>query len=217
MTALSQELAEQLVSKIYLAATPVLQIYGIADSRWHRNVPTDDQRYGPWLQGRYRVLDKNLWSERAPCLYLVAGERDKHIRYVGISRNRMKDRWRESPAIDHETGNRIEHQLFHSQCWRQIEAEYLRERTVGYEVRCVLGKRLTHVLSRLGQLPAELTTDDSEAIVTAVERWICGHSSETLVPWNIAMTTGKRIALTNADKNSRHITTSSGDCVQWVA
>lgn len=194
MTALTQERAELLTAEIYRGATPVLHIYGIGGQRWHRNVPPDDARFGPWLQGRYRILDNALWSKLAPCVYMVAAAREQQIRYVGMSRNRMRDRWRESPAIDHETGKQIEHQLFHSQCWRQIEAEFARKGPSEYEVRCLSGAQIGEVLNRLGAPLSQLAVlnDAAESQAAAVERWMCSHSSPTLVPWNVAMASDKR-------------------------
>ncbi|MDR5755322.1 hypothetical protein QCE48_31755, partial [Caballeronia sp. LZ024] len=107
---------------IFNAATPVIRIHGIGGGRWKRNV-AKGARIGPWLQAKYDILDAAVWAAKTPCLYLVAGS-DDVIRYVGISRNRLKDRWRTSPAYDADTMIRLpENQLFHSQCWKHIELE----------------------------------------------------------------------------------------------
>lgn len=87
--------------EIYRHATPVIRIHSIGGRRWRRNVAKGG-RIGPWLQAKYDILNAKVWGDRVPCLYLVAGA-DGVIRYVGISINRMKDRWRESPALDAET------------------------------------------------------------------------------------------------------------------
>lgn len=176
-------------SKIFRAATPVLRIHGLGGRKWKRNVASG-ARIGPWLPAQYEILDPGCWSRRAPCLYLVAGD-DSVIRYVGISRNRMKDRWRVSPALDAETMERLpKNQLFHSQCWRHIEREYADEPGNEYEVRCIAATSLAPVLAELGPpLSAFLALGgDEEGLVAGVERWICNHRGPSLVPWNVAMT-----------------------------
>src|SRR5690348_9713203 len=111
--------ANQYVSIIFNAATPVIKIHGIGGKRWKRNV-AKGSRIGPWLQGQYEIIDGLVWRQRQPCLYLVQGS-DSHIRYIGISRNGLKHRWRTSPAFDAETGKKLlTNQLFHSQCWKHI-------------------------------------------------------------------------------------------------
>lgn len=74
--------------EIFRAATPVIRIHGIGGKRWKRNV-AKGARIGPWLQAKYDILNNPVWEARNPCLYLVAGG-DGVIRYVGISRNRLK-------------------------------------------------------------------------------------------------------------------------------
>ncbi len=83
--------AKEEAYKLYDISTPVLKIHGVGGQRWKRNV-NSGSRIGPWLQGDFKVLNEAVWKQRAPCLYLVSmGET---INYVGISRNRLKDRWR---------------------------------------------------------------------------------------------------------------------------
>lgn len=174
---------------ILQAATPVIRIHGIGGKRWKRNVASG-ARIGPWLQAKYEILDHRAWSDRVPCLYLVAGA-DGNIRYVGISRNRLKDRWRESPAYDAETMILWpQRQLFHSQCWKHIEAENLVSPSMTYEVRCITGDVLLPVLERQGPPLSAFSglRGDGEGIVAGVERWICNNRSDRLVSWNVAMT-----------------------------
>lgn len=179
--------------QIFRAATLILRIHGIGGRRWKRNV-AKGSRIGPWLQARYEVLDQRIWEARVPCLYLVAGANGV-IRYVGISRNRMKDRWRESPALDAETMQPLpQRQLFHSQCWKHIERENAEDPTMTYEVRCIDGEKLLPVLKRQGPPLSALTAlrGDGEGIVAAVERWLCNNRSDRLVSWNVAMTARRR-------------------------
>lgn len=174
---------------IFNAATPVIHIHGIGGNRWKRNV-AKGARIGPWLQAKYDILNKVVWEARNPCLYLVAGS-DGVIRYVGISRNRLKDRWRVSPAHDADTMVRLqENQLFHSQCWKHIERESAQNSSDTYEVRCIDGASLLPVLLRLGPpLSAFAALEgDGEGIVAGVERWMCNNKGPKLVSWNVAMT-----------------------------
>ena len=174
---------------IFNAATPVIHIHGIGGKRWKRNV-AKGARIGPWLQAKYDILNKSVWEARNPCLYLVAGS-DGVIRYVGISRNRLNDRWRVSPAHDADTIVRLqENQLFHSQCWKHIERESAQNAGDTYEVRCIDGASLLPVLLRLGPpLSAFAALEgDGEGIVAGVERWMCNNKGPKLVSWNVAMT-----------------------------
>lgn len=176
---------------IYEASTPVLEISGIGGRSWKRNVAPSDSRHGPWLPAEWRVLNQEIWRRRLPSLYLVAGL-DLVIRYVGISRNRVADRWRLSPAVDAETGAALPAaQLFHSQCWRHLQRERLQ-----YQVRCISGDELVLVLQALGPPVSGFATleGESEGIAAAVERWLCNNHSPQLVSWNIAMTGAQRVS-----------------------
>ncbi|MDP1912319.1 hypothetical protein [Brevundimonas sp.] len=178
---------------IFNAATPVLRIHGLGGSRWKRNVPESDARRGPWLQARYEVINETAWRAKGACLYLVAGGNAK-IRYVGISRNGVKHRWRTSPAYDILTGQRLPvDQLFHSQCWKHIEREAASAADANFEVRCIEANTLVTVLEQMGGPLRGFTVlrDDGESVVAGVERWLCNHKSLDLVSWNSAMT-GKK-------------------------
>lgn len=179
---------------IFNAATPVLKIHGVGGKRWKRNVATGG-RIGPWLQGSYDVLDQTAWHRMEACLYLVAGS-DRKIRYVGISRKRLKDRWRESPALDAQTMERLpKRQIFHSQCWKHIERESTATPGVTFEVRAIHASDLVPLLARIGGPLAGFGAlkDDGESVVAGVERWLCNNSSSELVTWNTAMT-GRAVA-----------------------
>jgi hypothetical protein len=175
--------------EIFKAATPVLQIHSIGGTRWKRNVEKGG-RIGPWLQAKFDVLDKDVWVARVPCLYLVAGG-DELIRYVGISRNRMKDRWRVSPALDAETMLRLpQNQLFHSQCWKHIERESKLNSEATFSVRCITSVTLLPLLERIGPPLSAFVAlkGDGEGVVAGVERWLCNNKNSRLVSWNVAMT-----------------------------
>jgi len=182
-------LAVTQAQQIYQAATSVIRIHGIGGRQWKRNV-AKGTRIGPWLPAQYDILNHSVWTARVPCMYLVAGD-DSVIRYVGISRNRMKDRWRESPAYDAETMTPLsQKQLFHSQCWKHIERENQSTPTRTYEVRCINADALLPLLERMGPPLSAFTAlrGDGEGIVAGVERWLCNNKSHELVIWNVAMT-----------------------------
>ena len=176
--------------EIFRAARPVIRIHAIGGKRWKRNV-AKGARIGPWLPAKYEILDQGAWKNRVPCMYLVSGD-DSIIRYVGISRNRMKDRWRVSPAYDAETMSRLPvNQLFHSQCWKHIEREHHERPGIKYEVRCITGEALLSVIERLGPPLSAFVAlrGDGEGIVAGVERWLCNNKGPELVSWNVSMTT----------------------------
>jgi len=174
---------------IFRAATPVIRIHRVGGRLWRRNVAKGG-RIGPWLPAKYEILDARTWSARNPCLYLVAGH-DGVIRYVGISRNRLKDRWRVSPAHDAETMQRLpENQLFHSQCWKHIERESQQNPHITFEIRCINAEILLPILETLGPPLSAITAlrGDGEGIVAGVERWLCNNQGPNLASWNVAMT-----------------------------
>ncbi len=183
-----ENIANQYASTIFAAATPVIKIHGVGGKQWKRNV-AKGSRIGPWLQGEYEIIDELVWREKQPCLYLVCGN-DLNIRYVGISRNGLKHRWRTSPAFDAETLERLPvNQLFHSQCWKQIEAESHSTPGTSYEVRVITAGKLSGILQQLGApLSAFCVLQDDESLVASVERWLCNRRTPTLASWNVAMT-----------------------------
>lgn len=139
--------------------------------RWQRNV-AKGARIGPWLQATNEVLDEAAWKARTPCLYMLAGS-DEVIRYVGISRNRMADRWRVSPALDAQTlAPMSRRQLFHSQCWKPMQSEMETASSLTYEVRSIDGVKLTELLRRLGPHVSGFAVleGDHGGLVAAVER-----------------------------------------------
>jgi hypothetical protein len=134
---------------IFNAATPVINIFRVGGKRWKRNV-AKGPRIGPWLQGEYRIINEMAWRHKGACLYFVKAS-DAGIGYVGISRNRLKDRWRTSPAYDAETMSKLpKNQLFHSQCWKQIEVESLVSPGITYEVRAITAAALIPILEQIG-------------------------------------------------------------------
>ena len=97
-------------------------------------------------------------------------------------------------CLDAETLERLTvNQLFHSQCWKHIEAESRSTPAISYEVRVITANKLSSILEELGEPLSAfcLLRDDGESLVASVERWLCNRSSETLASWNRAMT-GKK-------------------------
>lgn len=189
--------AEATAECIYEASTPVLRINGLSAPRWKRKIERNprDARIGPWLRARYAVVDEKAWREKGACLYMVRTAGDP-IRYVGISRNGVKHRWRTSPSYDAETMTRLpEDQLFHSQCWKHIEVAAAGRPAIEVEVRCIRHSALALVLARLGPpLSGFLALgDDGEGVCAAVERWLCNRSAGTFLSWNSAMTARAQI------------------------
>lgn len=184
--------AFQIATNIFDAATPIIKIHGLGGQRWCRNVATGS-RIGPWLQASYTILDEVAWNSKGPCMYLVKGG-DGGIRYVGISRNGVKHRWRVSPALDAQTKQPLAtRQLFHSQCWKHIEAEYQNNAQAQFEVRCIDGNALGNLIAKMGGVLTGFLplANDHEGLSSAVERWLCNNQSQDLVSWNSAMT-GKK-------------------------
>jgi len=181
--------AMHVARSIFRAATPILKIVGMGGRLWKRGV-AKGSRIGPWREAYYNVLDEKAWKHREACLYLVGGS-DEIIRYVGISRNRLADRWRISPAYDALTMRPLpDKQLFHSQCWKHLESETRQMPQITYEVRAITGTDLVSFLEALTHPISAFATlkDDGESVVAAVERWLCNRSSPELVSWNVAMT-----------------------------
>ncbi|MCK6426792.1 MAG: hypothetical protein L6Q75_17140 [Burkholderiaceae bacterium] len=178
------------VAHLLQSATPVLTIHGLAGRRWVRNVPASDARHGPWLQAGYEVLDEATWQRPGACLYLVTG-RDAGLRYVGISRNGLKHRWRLSPALDAQTRAALpDRQLFHSQCWKHIESECAADSQARFTVHCLGERTLIEVLRTVDDPIRHLAEldEDGETVTAGVERWICNRASASLARWNVAMT-----------------------------
>lgn len=177
----------EIANQLYDAATPIIRINSLTSRKWRRNDQKQYPRTGPWHAANYDVLDRDAWLRKHACIYFVGGD-DGLMRYTGISRNGIKDRWREAPAVDPETGKKLpKNELHHSQCWPHIEREYQNKPGCVFEVRTMAGAKLASVLKQLGPpLSGLLVLDnDHEGLVSAVERWICNNQ---LVTWNSAMT-----------------------------
>ncbi len=186
---MDQASAEGIANSIYKSAKSAIIINGVGGQRWVRNV-AKGARIGPWLQAEFQIVDRLIWMAKGACLYFVSSDEDL-IKYVGISRNRLKDRWRISPAYEAVSKARLpSNQLFHSQCWKNIERESALNENAKYEVRAISAAELVPVLDRIGAPVSAFSVlkEDGESVVASVERWICNHRSPRLAAWNVAMT-----------------------------
>lgn len=184
--------AIDIAESIFSAATPVLQIDRLEPPFWKRKIESNprDARVGPWLQARYTVVNEKAWKDKGTCLYM-ARQQTGPVRYVGISRNGVKHRWRTSPAYDANSMSRLsEDQLFHSQCWRHIQSAASIDPRVRVEVRTIMSGALSSRLAVLGPpLSGFIASgDDGEGMCAAVERWLCNRSIGAFLSWNTAMT-----------------------------
>lgn len=188
--------AVDIAERIFQVATPILKIHRLDGPPWKRKIENNpqDPRIGPWLRAHYAILNESAWRDKGPCLYLVKMHNGP-VRYVGISRNGVKHRWRTSPAYDAVNMSRLpEDQLFHSQCWRHIQAAASDNPNIQIEVRSLMHAQLSDELSRLGPpLSAFLALgEDGEGVCAAVERWLCNRSEGNFLSWNTSMTGKKR-------------------------
>jgi len=194
---------EHLVARITEAAPVVLRVRGLGGRRWVRDVQKGG-RIGPWLRAEYEVVDRAAWHRPGACLYLVCAS-DGHVRYVGISERRFNERWRTSPALDAETKQLLpQPQLFHSQCWKPMEADQVAGEDTRYEVRTILASALAKVLASLGQPWSDLATLDAVAMIAAVEAVVIDHKSADLARWNVARPAGARRRWPGCRRDDRH-------------
>ena len=179
---------DAVISGLVSGSSPVLKINEVGGRQWYRK-PKDGRR-GPWLSAQFEFLDKAIWERRGPCIYFVTDQKEV-LRYVGISLNKLSDRWRTSPAFTESDEPLSGDEIFHSQCWHRIAHPTKREASPfiisvlsGNEVLALL-PNLDHELSALAIL-----RNDPDIIVTVLELWVCKYGHGTL--WNKALTGGKK-------------------------
>lgn len=176
------------IDKLLDAAAPVLKVAALSGKDWYRK--PKGARHGPWLQSKFEVLDEKLWKRREPCIYFVKDGAGV-FRYVGISLNRMKDRWRTSPSYDQDGTKLSTDELFHSQCWPHMTKHARDGGLLTYAVSVLHGAGLLKALTALDHEISVLAklAKDPEIVVTAMELWICKYGHATL--WNATLTGGK--------------------------
>lgn len=174
------------IYQLHKVAIPIFEITGLTNENWFRNVKENDPRRGPWKKAIYTQRNKDIWSERKSCLYFVQKNRDK-ICYVGISRNRLQDRWRLSPALCTETLTKLPNQLFHNQCWPVIQQELTNNPALSFQVSVVQPKHVLSLLNEKGLSEEELTflAKNEESLIQQLEYFIRSQKNTTTLPlWN---------------------------------
>ena len=168
-------------SAIIKVSRPVININGFNDSEWYRK--PKDSRKGPWLQGRYEVIDEKLWRERKPCLYFLTKDNGE-LKYVGISVNKIKDRWRTSPAFDVNEKPLNRNEMFHDRCWPHMCDAKKAGSNDTYVVSIIHDTELVEVLSTINHEISGLSVfkNDPEIAVIAMEVWFIKHLQGQL--WN---------------------------------
>ena len=168
-------------SAIIQVSRPVISINGFNDLEWYRK--PKGSRKGPWLQCRYEVIDEKLWREVKPCLYFLTKD-NGDLKYVGISVNKIKDRWRTSPAYDVNEKFLHRRELFHSQCWPHMCDAKKAGSNDTYVVSIIHDTELVEVLSTINHEISGLSVfkNDPEIAVIAMEVWFIKHLQGQL--WN---------------------------------
>lgn len=176
------------ISQILDIAKPVLTITTVGGRTWYRK--PKNARRGPWLSATYNVIDQALWSRKGPCIYFLI-DGDRRLRYVGISLNKLDDRWRTSPAYTEDDVRLQGDELFHSQCWHRLAAANGERTSPPYTVLVLSGREVLDLLPALDHEISSLAVlrGDPDIIVTVLELWICKYGHATL--WNKALTGGK--------------------------
>ncbi len=124
-------------------ANDVIKIDSLTNDIWYRK--PKGARRGPWLSSKFRFIDQELWQEASPCIYFVRNSQDE-IKYIGISKNKLKDRWRISPAFDANLKSLNRKELFHSQCWPPMCSENLKGKADTYTISVLHEKELEHLM-----------------------------------------------------------------------
>jgi len=183
-----QETNGEIISLLVSKSTPVLAISDIGGRVWYRK-PKDGRR-GPWLSARYTVTNEAAWKRKGSCIYFVK-DSTGILRYVGISLNKMDDRWRTSPAYTEDDKLLPGDELFHSQCWPKICEHARNGKSDNYQVSVLSGIELIEILRPVSHDLSHLSFlhKDPEIVVTVLELWICKYGHVTL--WNKALTGGK--------------------------
>ena len=176
------------ISHFVSNSTPVLRITEVGGRTWYRK--PKNARRGPWLSATYSVLDQSAWERKAPCIYFLT-DSSKVLRYVGISLNKLDDRWRKSPAFTESDVKLPGHELFHSQCWHQLASADDERFPPPFDVSVLSGKDVLDLLANLDHELSSLAVckRDPDIVVTVLELWICKYGHSTL--WNKALTGGK--------------------------
>ena len=69
---------------------------------------------------------------------------------MGISQNKLKDRWRLSPAYDSELKSLNRKELFHSQCWPRMCSEHHEESPDTFTISVIHESKLKDFMGERG-------------------------------------------------------------------
>lgn len=136
-------LTQACLDRIILHSEIVLQINELLDFKWYRK--PEGPRRGPWYEAKYKIINKGLWEKSEPCMYFLS-EIDGDLKYIGISKNKINDRWRISPGYDHNLSSLGRRFLFHSQCWPYLCNLKSREIFSGFEVSVISASKIFQIL-----------------------------------------------------------------------
>lgn len=185
------------VTALLGVATPVLRINGLTSERWRGLKAEGDPRNGPWFYSDHEVLDPENYRRRGECLYFLI-DRNDHIRYVGESKNNLRDRWRTPPGIDLRSGKRFEGRtVFHNRAWKHLEHAISAEPGVApFFVRALPRPQLGAVVDGIPQLrdwvSALRITKPEKHLAQSVQDWVCAQPDVQTHLWNVSGTIKRR-------------------------
>ena len=177
MESKDNELALEIITK----SRPIIRINNIQNNQWYRK--PEGSRKGPWYEANYDIFDDEMWSLKRCCLYFVKDEKEE-LKYIGISRNGLKQRWRLSPAFDLNKNQLQEKKLFHSQCWPPICDEKKRGGNLNYTISVIHDSELFMVLEESYHQLSGLASlkNYPEIVIEAMEKWFILNFNDSL--WN---------------------------------
>lgn len=117
-------------------------------------------------------------------VYILCDTHQNILHYVGLSVNRLADRWRSSPAFDSDLNSLGRNELFHSQCWSNICDAYPPHSPSHCSVSVLHGGELLKVLSELGHPLSCFShfVEVPEMVVIALAAWFIKRFNSQI--WN---------------------------------
>lgn len=186
------------LEKLILASRPFIKINSVERLDWRRIIKDPkDKRNGPWnYRADYEVIDEKVWSQSGEVLYFVI-DKNNHVRLIGQSINKLKDRWRMSPMFDVKTLEPLNmHSLFHTSAWPEIEAGFSRGDSMKFTLHAIFRADLEKACHSIGgPLLSLLKKPEThlQRLSYHVEQWVCSLSSKGLNLWNKSGTGRKRM------------------------
>ncbi len=178
------------IQAILGAAIPVIQINGVGNSMWRREMKAGDPRIGPWRASQHEVLDRATWYLDGECLYFLRDSAGR-IRYVGESKNRLRDRWRTPPAVCATTGHDLGNPyVFHNRAWPSLERAILADSAIApFKVSVIHEPGLARLAAANATLAALHTQiQPGKHFTRVVQDWLCAHRDVQAHLWNVAGT-----------------------------